>query len=94
MLKLGFRSHIGDGELKMVGLQKGWRPFKQLKLDHVFKIYNKLAPEYLHSLALCAILTPLWGQYGTERQRMQVLWCKFIVDFKDMIQIFFLGENL
>ena len=49
ILKLGPRSHIGDEELKMVGLLKVEDRVKQLKLNHVFKIYNEVAPEYLNS---------------------------------------------
>ena len=48
-LKLGPRSHIGDEELKTVGMLKVEDRVRQLKLNHVFKIYNEVAPEYLNS---------------------------------------------
>ena len=48
ILKLGPRSHIGDEELKTVGMLRVEDRVRQLKLNHVFKIYNEVAPEYLN----------------------------------------------
>ena len=47
ILKLGPRSHLGDEELKRAGMLKVEDRVKQLKLNHVFKIFNEVAPEYL-----------------------------------------------
>ena len=44
ILKLGPRSHIGDEELKTVGMLRVEDRVRQLKLNHVFKIYNEVAP--------------------------------------------------
>ena len=49
ILKLEPRSHIGDVEFKKPGMLKVEDRVKQLKLNHVFKIYNEIAPEYLNS---------------------------------------------
>ena len=49
ILKLEPRSHIGDEELKTVGMLRVEDRVRQLKLNHVFKIYNEVAPEYLNS---------------------------------------------
>ena len=49
ILKLEPRSHIGDVEFKKLGMLKVEDRVKQLKLNHVFKIYNEIAPEYLNS---------------------------------------------
>ena len=47
ILKLGPRSHIGDEELKAVGILKVEDRVRQLKLNYVFKMYNEVGKEYL-----------------------------------------------
>ena len=49
ILKLGPRSHIGNEKLKTVGILTFEDRVRQLKLNHIFKIYNEVAPEYLNS---------------------------------------------
>ena len=49
ILKLGPRSHIGSDELMKLNMLKVADRVKQLKLNHVFKIYNDTAPHYLNS---------------------------------------------
>ena len=46
ILKLGPRSHIGDEQLKTVGMLKVEDRVRQLKLNHVFKIYNEVVNMY------------------------------------------------
>ena len=45
--KLGPRSHIGYSELDRVGFLKCDNRVKQLRLSHVFKIFNGTSPSYL-----------------------------------------------
>ena len=49
ILKLQPRSHIGREEFEKLGMLKVEDRIKQLKLNHVFKIYHDEAPEYLIS---------------------------------------------
>ena len=49
ILKLEPRSHIGVEQFKKLGMLKVEDRVKQLKLNHVFNIYNDIAPEYLNS---------------------------------------------
>ena len=49
ILKLEPRSHIGRVEFEKLGMLKVEDRIKQLKLNHVFKIYHDEAPEYLIS---------------------------------------------
>ena len=49
ILKLEPRSHIGREEFEKLGMLKVEDRIKQLKLNHVFKIYHDEAPEYLIS---------------------------------------------
>ena len=45
--KLGPRSHIGFSELDSVGFLNVDKRVKQLRLNHVFKIFNGTFPSYL-----------------------------------------------
>ena len=45
--KLGPRSHIGYSELDSVGFLNADNRVKQLRLNHVFKIFNGTSPSYL-----------------------------------------------
>ena len=47
ILKLDNRSHIGNDELIKAGFLNVSDRIKQLKLGHVFKIWNKTCPKYL-----------------------------------------------
>ena len=49
ILRLEPRSHIGSDEFEKLGMLKVEDRIKQLKLNHVFKIYHDEAPEYLIS---------------------------------------------
>ena len=49
ILKLEPRSHIGREKFEKLGMLKVEDRIKQLKLNHVFKIYHDEAPEYLIS---------------------------------------------
>ena len=48
ILKLRPRFHIGDEELKTVGMLKVEDRVRQLKLNHVFKIDNEVPEFSLH----------------------------------------------
>ena len=65
ILKLGPRSHIGDEELKVVGMLRVEDRVRQLKLNHVFKIYNEVAPEYLDSHFTKLIYTHRYNTRGS-----------------------------
>ena len=45
--KLGPRSHVGYSELNSVGFLNVENRVKQLRLNHVFKIFNGTSPSYL-----------------------------------------------
>ena len=49
ILKLEPRSHIGREEFEKLAMLKVEDRIKQLKLNHVYKIYHDEAPEYLIS---------------------------------------------
>ena len=49
ILKFQPRSHIGREKFEKLGMLKVEDRIKQLKLNHVFKIYHDEAPEYLIS---------------------------------------------
>ena len=47
ILNLGPREHVGLNELKICGLLSIESRVNQLKLNHVFKIFNNICPSYL-----------------------------------------------
>lgn len=47
ILKLGSRSHIGCNELEKVNMLNVSNRVKQIKLNHVYKIWKRTSPEYM-----------------------------------------------
>ena len=47
ILGMGLRTHIGQGELGMVRMISCQDRVMQLKLNHVFKIFHNISPQYL-----------------------------------------------
>ena len=47
ILGMGLRTHIGQEELGMVGMISCQDRVMQLKLNHVFKIFHNISPQYL-----------------------------------------------
>ena len=94
ILKLGPRSHISDEELKTVGMLKVEDRVKQLKLNHVFKIYSEVAPEYLNSHFTKLINIPCNAhRFNTGAVQLFFLFQKFRANSAILFSILVIGNG-
>ena len=73
ILKPGPRSHIGDEELKRVGILRVEDHFKQLKLNHVLKSTMKLYQTRVPGFSLHQIYQHSQVQYNTRGSAINLL---------------------